>query len=255
MEQYQAYTVRQLARLAGISVRTLHHYDQIGLLSPAKRTPSGYRLYRQPDLQRLQQILFYKELEVPLEEIRRLLDQPGFDPISTLEDHRRSLLMRRERLDQLLQTIDKTIRALKGENMELTDEELYEGFTQEQRERYDREVKEMYDPELVAESHRRLRKLTKAQWQAVKEEGGAVTLKLAELSDRPIHDPEVQAAIARHHSWIENFYTCSAEVYQGLGRLYSEHPEFRAMYEKIRPGLADYMREAMAYYAAHVLEK
>jgi hypothetical protein len=112
----------------------------------------------------------------------------------------------------------------------------------------------MYDPALVQESQRRLKKMSRAQWQAVKAEGEAVTTGLAALIDWEPGDPEVQALIARHHAWIENFYPCSAEVYRGLGQGYVEHPEFRAFYEKVRPGLAEFMGDAMNHYADQVLE-
>ena len=251
MERTHSYTVRQLARLAGISVRTLHHYHHIGLLLPAERSSAGYRLYRHPELLRLQQILFYKELDVPLEEIRRILGQPGFDSLHALEEHHRKLHHRLQRLENLLHTIDKTIQSLKETDMTLTDAELYAGFTQEQKERYEREVNQKYDPALVEESHRRLRKMTKSQWQAVKEEGDAVTRQLAKLIDSPVEDPSVQAAVARHHAWIENFFPANAQVYRALGNGYAENPEFREFYDKYHPGLADFMSAAMEYYAAH----
>jgi DNA-binding transcriptional MerR regulator len=251
----KAYTVHELAELAGVSVRTLHHYDKIGLLQPKARTAAGYRLYREADLLRLQQIMFYKELDFPLVQIKDILDQPGFDQVQALHDHRRRLQERAEQLAQLVRTIDKTILKLTEVDMELTDAELYEGFSQEQIERYQREVREMYDPKLVEESNRRVRKMTKAQWNAVKQEGDQVTRKIAELSERAPGDAEVQQAIARHHAWIEHFYPCSSEIYRGLGQLYVEHPEFRATYDKYRPGLADFMQAAMNYYCDHTLEK
>jgi len=138
--------------------------------------------------------------------------------------------------------------------MTLTDQELYEGFTTEQIERYKREAREMYDPALVEESERRVKKMSRAEWQAVGAEGEAVTAALAALADREPDDAEVQKLIARHHAWIEHFYPCSAEVYRGLGQGYAEHPEFRAFYEKYRPGLADFMSAAMNHYADQVLD-
>lgn len=251
----KAYTVSRLARMAGVSVRTLHHYDQIGLLEPSTRTEAGYRLYGEPELLRLQQILLFKELDMPLEEVRRILDDPGFDLVVALAQHRQALHRRMERLARLLKTIDRTIDRLTEDDMALTDQELYEGFTPEQIERYQREAREMYDPALVAESERRVKKMSRAQWQAVKAEGGAVTTALAALADREPGDAEVQALVARHHAWIENFYPCSAEVFRGLGELYVQHPEFRANYEKYRPGLADFLSAAMSYYADHVLDR
>ena len=137
--------------------------------------------------------------------------------------------------------------------MPLTDEELYEGLTKEQAERYEREAQEIYDPELVQESKRRIGKMTKEQWQAVKNEGDGVTRAIAALMARDPDDEAVQAQIARHHAWIEHFYPASADVYAGLGQLYAEHDEFRAFYEQYAPGLADFMYTAMTHYALNVL--
>lgn len=250
-----AYTVSKLAKMAGVSVRTLHHYDQIGLLSPSTRTEAAYRLYGEPELLRLQQILFFKELDIPLDEVRQILDDPEFDQIAALEQHRQLLHRRMERLTRLLKTIDRTIERLAEEDMTLTDEELYNGFTTEQVERYKREAREMYDPALVEESERRVKKMSRAQWTAIGAEGEAVTTGIAALADREPGDAEVQRLVARHHAWIENFYPCSAEVYRGLGQLYVEHPEFRAFYEKYRPGLAEFLSAAMNHYAGQTLDK
>ncbi len=139
--------------------------------------------------------------------------------------------------------------------MTLTDEELYAGFSAKQIERYKREAREMYDPALVEESERRVKRMSHEQWRAVGAEGEAVTGGMAALADRAPDDPEVQALMARHHAWIESFYPCSAEIYRGLAQMYVEHPEFRAFYEKARPGLADFMSAAMNVYADQVLDR
>ena len=249
----KAYTVKQLAKIAGISVRTLHYYDEIGLLKPSTRSASCYRQYGESDLLRLQQILFFKELNFPLEKIGRILDDPDFDQVEALQIHRHWLQQQSERLGVLLQTIDKTILKLTEAEMSLIDKELYEGFTQQQIERYEKEVDEQYDPKLVKESRRRIGKMSKAQWQGIKDDGDGVTRLIASLADRAPDDAEVQAAIARHHAWIENFYPAAADVYRGLGCLYSENDEFRQTYDKFRPGLADFMKEAMTYFAEHTL--
>ena len=135
----------------------------------------------------------------------------------------------------------------------VTNDELYEGFSKEQIERWEREVDERYDPELVEESRRRVRRMTKDQWKAVQDEGNSVTVALAALMDKEVSSAEVQVQVARHHAWIERFYPASAEVYRGLGEGYAANPEFRAFYEKVRPGLADFLRDAMGYYAQHTL--
>ncbi len=253
MSKRQAYAVQQLARMAGVSVRTLHHYDHIGLLKPSARTAAGYRQYGEADLLRLQQILFFRELDFPLADIQAILDDANFDRVQALHDHQQMLQAEADRLGQLLKTIEKTISRLTEVNMTMTDEELYEGFTPEQIERYTREANKRYDPQIVAESNHRVRNMSKAQWQAVKAEGGAVAQQLADLMDRQPSDTAVQAAIARHYAWVDNFWHPTAESYRGLGQGYAEHPEFRAFYEKYRPGLADFMCAAMAYYADHTL--
>lgn len=248
-KQAKAYTIQQLANLAGVTVRTLHHYDHVGLLRPSSRTAAGYRLYAESDLLRLQQILFFRELDFPLSEIQRILDDADFDPIEALLSHRRMLQERTARLALLTKTIDKTIAKLTEETMTLTDAELYEGFSQEQIESYKREVQERYDPELVAESNRRVSKMSKAQWKAIGADGEAVTRRMAELMGRDPGDAEVQQTMARHHAWIKNFYPCSAEVYRGLGELYTSDERFRAFYEAYAPNLADFMQAAMNVYA------
>ncbi len=248
------YTVQKLAHMANVSARTLHYYDEIGLLKPSARTAAGYRLYEEKDLLRLQQIMFFKELDVPLATVQSLLDHPGFDPVQALQDHRRMLEMQAERLATLLNTIDKTIKKLTEADMELTNEELYEGFSKETVDRWEAEVRQRYDPAVVAESQKRVRKMSKEQWAAVKAEGDSLTRGLAALMDRDPGDAQVQALIARHYAWINNFYTPTPEIYRGLGDLYVTHPEFRANYDRYALNLADFMKEAMDYYADHNLE-
>ena len=256
MKHATTYGVRELARLAGVSVRTLHHYDQIGLLTPSSRTAAGYRQYGADDLMRLQQILFFKELDVPLGEIRAILDDPEFDQIAALEQHRRLLQLQSERLAQLLKTVDKTIQKLTEDTMTLTNEELYEGFSKEQIESYENEARERWgSTDAYKESRKRVGNMSKAQWDAVKEQGDEATRLMAGLMGRDPADPEVQAAIAKHHAWIENFYTAPAEMYAGLGQMYADDERFRAYYDNYAPDLADFMRDAMAIYAETVLAK
>jgi DNA-binding transcriptional MerR regulator len=247
------YTVQQLSKMAGVSVRTLHYYDEIGLLAPAGRSAAGYRVYGKPELLRLQQILFYRELDLPLEEIRRIMSNPRFSKAKALREHRAWLQTEIQRLQRLTRTIDKTLQHIKGEKTMLTDEELYEGFPAEKAERYGREARQLYGEKVVEQTEKRIRKMSKEQWAAVRQEGGAVAQELAKVSDKVPSDPAVQALIRRHHAWIENFYTAPAERYRGLGLMYTENPEFRAFYDQYRPGLADFMRKAMEYFCDHEL--
>lgn len=255
-ENEKTYTIGELAKLAGVSVRTLHHYDQIGLLHPGARDPENdYRRYDRDDLLHLQQILFFRELDFPLQQIKQILADPATDRLALLRQHHHNLGLRINQLQTLQSTLEKTIQNLQEKNsMPLTDEELYEGFDKDTIERYQKEVRETYDPEIVALANRNARKLTKAEWAAVKAEGQAISEGLARLMDRDPADSEVQAFAARQHAWIEHFYPVTAEIFRGLGKLYTSHPEFHANYDKITPGLAAFLQKAMAIYADTVLE-
>jgi len=252
----KTYTIGQLAALAGITVRTLHHYDHIGLLSPGSRDENGYRRYNFSDLLLLQQILFFKELDFPLKEIKNILNNPTTDPLVLLQQHQKNLEMRIDRLKILEKTLQKTIQTyMKKETMPLTDAELYEGFSEEKISRYNREVREIYNPQLVDKVDKKVRNMSKTQWKKIQQEGAHIAQNLATLMNHDPTDPEVQSWIARQHTWIENFYPAPADVFQGLGELYATDPEFRAFYDHYKPGLADFMREAMQLYAETVQNK
>jgi DNA-binding transcriptional MerR regulator len=183
----KTYSVKKLSSLAGVSVRTLHHYDRLGLLKPSVRTEARYRLYGEKELIRLQQILFYKELDFPLQEIRQVLEDPDFDLVTALKSHKTALKDRRDRLTTLLGTIDKTISKLKGEQIMVTDEELYAGFPKEQAEAYRQEAAAKYGAKVVEDSENNLRKMTKADWANEKGEAEDIARTLAGTdAQRPI---------------------------------------------------------------------
>lgn len=251
----EKYTVSRLARLAGISIRTLHHYDKIGLLKPAKRAESRYRYYGKEELYRLQQILFFKELNFSLSKIQQILDDPDFDQIEALEYQKKLIEKQSDRLDKLLTTIDKTIKELKEDKTMLSDEELYEGFSKEQIEAWNKEVDEQYDPKMVAESRDNVSKMTKPEMDAIKTEQENQAKELAELMDEyAIDSEEVQAIIKRHHQINEKFYKTSAEVYKGLGDMYVSDSRFAEFYDRYKPGLSKYLRDAMHHFAGQHLE-
>ena len=230
-------------------MRTLHHYDRIGLLRPARRAESGYRYYGRPELLRLQQILFYRELDFPLEQIRRILDDPDFDALGALRRHRIRIEAETHRLGRLLRTVDRTIADLQNQTEMVTEEEMYEGFTREQAAAYEREAKERWGADHVEQSKDRIRSMTREQWADFKAEGGKMVEELAALMDRPVTDEAVQALVARHHAQIEHFYPAPAEHYRGLGRMYTEDERFRIVYDRVKPGLADFLRRAMEHFA------
>lgn len=243
-----SYTVSRLARMAGVSVRTLHHYDRVGLLKPTGRSEAGYRLYGEKDLLRLQQVLFYRELDVPLRRIREILDAPTFDAAAALAEHRALLETRGRRIARLIETIDRTTARLRGETTMLSDEELYEGFPKEKVEAWNAEAAERWG-DTYRQSNRRVRSWSKERLAEVRAEGERITGEMASLMDRGPSDPRVQELAAAFYRHLHRFYDPTPEMFAGLGRLYVEHPDFRERYEAIRPGLAEFLRDTMAVCA------
>jgi DNA-binding transcriptional MerR regulator len=233
-------------------VRTLHYYDEIGLLHPAGRSAGGYRRYTREELLRLQQILFFRELDVPLADIQRHLDDPDFDALETLERHEAALRARAERTERLLRTISRTIESMRGGTKMLTDNELYDGLNQDLVEQYKSEARSHW-PEEYRNVDAKIRGMSKEAWRAVQEEGEAVNRDLAELlraarTENRTPDPAapaVQRVIARHRAWLERFYEVDRERYEGLAEMYVSDERFAAFYEKYEPGLADFLSQAM----------
>ena len=251
----EKYPVKKLAKMAGVSIRTLHHYDRIGLLKPSLRTTAGYRLYDQKELLRLQQILFYKELDFGLKAIGDLLDDPDFDLISTLQNQREMLLGRKERLDRLVTTIEKTIKHLKNET-KMNYEDLYEGLPREQAEAWRKEARTRW-PQQVEHAEKQLMKMDKAGFQALQEGFKTNWEKLARLSD---HDPasvEVQEEVGRHYAYILKFWGKTgdqAESYKGLGELYARDERYAAVNGLPNPAFGRFMQEAIAHFVAANLQ-
>jgi DNA-binding transcriptional MerR regulator len=249
----ERYTVKQLASIAGVSVRTLHLYDEIGLLKPSVRTEKKYRLYGRAEAFRLQQILFYKELGMPLKDIAGILDDPGFDPVKSLEDHKKTLLQKQEQLTTLLQTIDKTIDHLKNETM-LSVEELYEGMPKEQATAWREEAIKKWGDE-VTRSENHLRKKSKQEFEQLKQASGDNRNRLLSLINEDPAGEKVQAAIAEHYELIREFWGTSglpdkqADAYAGLGDLYVSDERYTTVDSKPHPEFAQFMSIAMKHFA------
>jgi DNA-binding transcriptional MerR regulator len=248
------YAVKKLAKLAGVSVRTLHLYDQIGLLKPSSRTGAGYRMYGQEELLRLQQILFYKELDFSLQQIGDILDDPAFDLVRALEDHKSALRSKRERISTLLTTIDKTISNLKGE-FQMTPEELYEGLPKEKAEAYRAEAMEKYGADAVLRSENELRKMSKEDFKKLGEESAEIRSALLALVNEDPASEKVQAQIARHYESIRKYWGTSgsadkqAQAYKGLGQLYVDDERFTMIDGKPQPEFALFLSKAMAHFS------
>ncbi|MEZ0610793.1 MerR family transcriptional regulator [Fibrella sp. WM1] len=249
------YSVKQLAGMAGVSVRTLHHYDRLGLLKPSVRTEARYRLYGEHDLIRLQQILFYKELDFSLDDIRQLLAQPDFDAVRALQTHRQRLHDRQQRLTTLLNTIDKTISKLKGESIMMTDDELYEGFSDQQAKAFRQEAVAHYGQEVeLSEQH--LRQLGKAGFEQLKAEQQDIGQTLLGMMQQDPTSAAVQQQIARHYANIRGFWgeaVCRgknmAEAYKGLAHLYVNDLRFTSQNGQENPAFAAFLNKAMIQFA------
>ena len=196
----ERYSVKKLANLAGISVRTLHVYDEIGLLKPWLRTEKKYRLYGRAEVIRLQQIMFYKELGIPLKEIAEILDDPHFDPVKSLENHKKLIQQKQDRLATLLKTIEKTITQLKNKAM-LSVEELFEGLPKEEAMKQRQEAIVKWGNS-VERSENHLRKKTKEEFARLKADAQANTQRLLVMKDKDPTSKEVQAEIGVHYELI-----------------------------------------------------
>jgi len=241
------YTIKQMARIAGITPRTLRHYDQIGLLKPGRHQANGYRLFDGKAVLRLQQILLYRALDMPLEKIREILDRPGFKELAALENHRGELRRRIARMEKLLHTVEQTIDHLKGEH-DMSDQQLFEALSEERLAEYEREAMEKYDPTLVRSSNQKWRKYSATEQRRILDEGNAIYRDLAAAMTKGATSPEVQACLARWHKHIRYFWEPGREGLLGLADLYRTDPRFRINFDRLDPGLAEFMHAAARIY-------
>jgi DNA-binding transcriptional MerR regulator len=248
-------TVKQLAAISGVTVRTLHHYDEIGLLRPASVGVNGYRHYGRAELLRLQRILFHRELGVPLSAIAELLELEGEDQIGVLRQHREKLAAERERYRILIETIDRTIEDLTGAGL-MANTDLYKGFSPEKQAGYEAWLIERYGEAMrvgIERAKQSYAKLSPAEQAAVGREYRQVEEALAGALRNGI-DPASDAVgvlIKRHRAWVATMWgrPCPVDRYSGLADLYLSHPDFVARYECIEKGFAEYLASAMKLHA------
>ncbi|HUH99199.1 MAG TPA: MerR family transcriptional regulator [Anaerolineales bacterium] len=241
------FTVKQLSKLAGVTPRTLHHYDAIGLLKPSRVGDNGYRYYGEEALLRLQQILFYRELDLPLADIQKILAGRDFDVLGALVSHKAALKKRITRMERLLQTVDNTIDHLKGKRP-MSQKGLFEGFSEEEQAKLADEAAQRWDAGTVRRSNQKWKSYSAAEKAGILAEGRAVSTDLAALMSKDAASQEVQAVIARWHAHLRYFWSPDDEQLLGLADLYNDDPRFKANYEKIHPGLAEFMRAAVTAY-------
>ena len=253
------HTVKQVARLSGVSVRTLHHYDEVGLLKPASVGANGYRYYGREELLRLQQILFHRELGFSLEEIARVLDAQGFDRVAALKAHRARLEAETKRYRQLVRTIDQTLAALEGDGT-MEDKAMYRGFDPEKQAGYEKELVEKHGPSMqkhIDDAKAGMAGWKQADFDAMQAEADAIEAGMAKaLADGlPADSAAVTALMRRQHAWIGKSWDkpAPAQAFKGLGQMYVDDPRFRERYDGRQAGLAEYMAAAMRSFAEREL--
>ena len=247
-----SWSIVEVARHAGVSSRTLRHYDDLGLVPPAYVGSNGYRYYEQEQLMRLQEVLLLRELGLSLDAIRRVVDGTD-DRVAVLHAHHEALLGERDRLDRLATTVARTIEMREGGD-HMTPEQLFDGFDAGTQQKYEAELVERFGrsvQESIDESWRRIGRMSKADADRVQAELAERDQAYAALLDAGVapDDPRTQDVTAGHHAWVSQFWTPDAEAFAGLGELYVDSPDFKARYDAVRPGLAEYVRDAMAVYA------
>ncbi|NLO20430.1 MAG: MerR family transcriptional regulator [Syntrophomonadaceae bacterium] len=248
------YTVQKLARIAGISARALRYYDEIGILKPARINSSGYRIYGKAEVDRLQQILFYKELGVGLDRVREIIDSPSFDSLVALYEHRRQLLDQKIRLEQLINSVDQTITEKEG-GRAMRDSEKFAGFKQrlieENEKKYGQEIREKYGYETVDQSNQALKGMSQEQYKQFEELGQQVLSTLEEAIATGDPGGELaQKTAGLHARWLTiSWGNYSREAHAGLAQMYVDDPRFTAFYdEKVQAGATTFLRDAVLIY-------
>jgi MerR family transcriptional regulator, thiopeptide resistance regulator len=251
MSHPRSHTIGEVAKIARVSVRALHHYDEIGLLEPSGRTESGYRLYTERDLERLQQVLFFRELGFALEDVARILKDPHFDRRQALIAQRAMLVEKGQRLQAMVLLVDRALESL-GKGTVMNPEEMFEGELDAAV--YEPEAKERWGKtEAYAESKRRTKGYTKEDWRRMGSEADVIINELAELfaSGAAPEDTRARDLAEQHRLHIDRwFYPCSRAIHVSLGEMYVSDPRFTEHYDKRRPGLAQFVCEAIRANAA-----
>lgn len=234
--------------MAGVSTRTLRYYDEIGLLVPLRISSSGYRIYGEEEINKLQQILFYREFDLPLEKITSLLQTRGYDREKMLREHRQKLLEKRDQIDQMLQTIEKSIAETKG-MMRMKDTEKFKGLKEKtlkiNEEKYGKEIREKYGDEVVEESNRKFRGQSQEVYEKAERLAQEILEKLhAAMDEKDPSSIEAQEVAALHKEWISLYWpTYTKEAHRGLAQMYVEDDRFRAYYDKEKEGAAEFLRD------------
>ncbi|WP_379163764.1 MerR family transcriptional regulator [Paenibacillus sp. sgz5001063] len=247
------YTVQKLGAIAGVSTRTLRYYDEFGILKPARINSSGYRIYGQAEVDRLQQILFYRELGLSLEGIKELVTAPSFDGAQALREHHGKLLQRRQQLDRLIQNVERTLAQTEG-RITMSNEEKFAGFKQklieDNEQKYGQEIRGKYGDETVDRSNRKLGDMTEEQHDRVQQLEAEMFAALEQaMEDGDPASVLAQKAADLHRQWLTFYWdTYTKEAHAGVAQMYVDDERFTAYYDKTRPGAATFLRDAVHVY-------
>jgi DNA-binding transcriptional MerR regulator len=241
--------VKEVADLVGISVRALHHYDEIGLLIPDKTTEAGYRIYSDKNLETLQQILFFKELGFPLKNIKDIIDSPSFEHQEALEMQHMMLLEKKRRLEKMIMTIEKTIKHSKGE-IQMSNQEKFEGFDFSSN-HYEEEARKRWGDKAVDEANEKAKNMTSFDQDKFNE----IYRKLSAIRHLSPESREAQEAIDEWYKFLSKMGYYSPEAFKGLGQIYVDDERFTKNIDKFGEGLSVFMRDAMAVYADNIKYK
>ena len=240
--------ISEVAKLTGITVRTLHYYDEIGLLKPSEITEAGYRLYSREDLEILQQILFFRELDFPLSQIKEIMNNPNYDKEEALKKQKELLIQQRQRIEGLIKLIEKRIEG--DNNMSFKEFDMNE--IEENKKKYAKEVKERWGTsKAYEESEKKTSSYNKEKWGDINQETSEIFKGFAELRNSDPGSEEVQELVRRWQKYItDNFYTCTNEILSGLGLMYVEDERFKENLDKNGEGTAKLMAEAIKIYCS-----
>ncbi|WNF21137.1 MerR family transcriptional regulator [Mesobacillus jeotgali] len=246
------YKVKEVAEFTGVSIRTLHHYDRIGLLTPEAVSTAGYRLYSEENLERLQQILVFKEMDLSLHEIKEIIDRPEFNRKENLIKHKKLLIAKKKRLEEMIITVERTIHSIEG-GYHMAEKDMFQGFDmkeiKEHQKKYSEEAKERYGKEAVEKVEKKTAGYTADDWGNIQSKTDEIYRRLIAGMDQGPEAPEVQQAVADWRQFItDHYYECTLEIYRGLGNLYVDDPRFTKNIDKYQLGLAAFFKEAIHVY-------
>ena len=246
----ESFTIKKLAEVAGVSIRTLHYYDEVGLLKPKFRKENGYRFYNEESAMILQQIMFFRELGFSLDEIKMIISRPDFNIPEALKAHKRILVKKDERLRELINTVERTIRKM-NKKSKMGIKEYYRGFSEDQIEKYRDEVRHRWGERVLIDSEKRVIGMGQEKFMALQAEGGKIFKTVMENMSEGYDSKLIQDLIVEWRQWLENFHHYSEEEVVELGRAYSQHPDFIKFFQQYSDELPVFLTWAIEYYYMH----